>query len=89
MAKEPESTSERNHTDHESVIDKVARSIGKASGAVVAAASKVMPSSGSEKRTPAPKKARARTSGGTKQSVTKKQKRKAHKRKLKASNTKG
>ena len=89
MATEPESASRRDKTDDEGVIDKVARTIGKASGVVVAAASKVLPNSESEKRAAGSGKARVQDSKVAKQTARKKQKRKAHKRKLKRSNTKG
>ena len=89
MAKVPESESNRDKTESEGVLDKVARTVGKASGVLVAAASKVLPNSELEKRSEGSAKTHVRSSGVRKQSVAKRQKRKAHKRKLKRAGTKG
>jgi hypothetical protein len=89
MAKVSESASNRDKTESEGVLDKVARTVGKASGVLVAAASKVLPNSEPKKRSEGSAKSRVQSSGVRKQSVAKRQKRKAHKRKLKGSSTKG
>lgn len=64
MAIDPElgGSAEQPKTDDEGVLDKVARTIGKASGVVVAAASRVLPNSEPEKQPAVTAKSSARDS---------------------------